>query len=123
MAMCKGCTKVVAKNEVTRVVEVRVIDGEEHTFGYLQPLPVSAATGKLKALYHYKCFLLRKKAEVGRWNEGVPTAYEESAAYRNRDDVTAAALSKRQQEIAEQRALEETPRGEDDWREPIQVVF
>ena len=127
MAQCGKCKQVVIKNDVNRSVEVRVIDGEEHTFRYLQPKPLREATGKLKAVYHYKCYMVWQKRlrpttdERGRWSADTPTAYEQAASMMNKDDLTA--LAARQAEIAEQRALEQTPRGEDDWRDPIHLMI
>lgn len=127
MAQCKSCKQVVIKNDVNRSVEVRIIDGVEHTFGYLQPKPLREATGKLKAVYHYKCYMVEQKKlrpttdGRGRWSADTPTAYEQAASMMNKDDL--ALLAVRQQEIAEQRALEETPRTDDDWREPTHIVI
>lgn len=90
---CKGCPKPIKKNERTHV---------------------EYANGKLVGTWHLKCWHASKKTQ--RWAaQGRTSDADPYARVRvTRDDIEA--LNKRREELAEDRAIEESPTRFDDWR-------
>lgn len=84
MKCCVCQTNIAAGAAATKmIVEYEQSDGAVKTFGYQMPAgPLSAATGRLHAGYHHKCFhVVRKRAArgdavTGRVLSGAPTAYD-----------------------------------------------
>lgn len=69
------------------------------------------ANGRIVAVLHHKCWHIQKRRNwvgdpSGKYYQDSPDAYQMEA------------LRKRQQELAEDRAKEEAPKGFSDWRDP-----
>ena len=107
---------------------VREITAPQRKTAYME----RDANGKLKATYHRKCWKVELKDRQttgshagGRYLPGVtPGAYDMATGkgVKHKEDLSQEeALAKRQEEIAEQRALEDTPGRWDDYRDPLTV--
>lgn len=104
--MCGKCHgKISAADARKQVSEYTQPDGSTKYFN-LAGAPLSAATGKLRKVYHYKCYyVMSKEARIGaRHFTDSPTIYEAAATHKNKDDFSEVALTRVQ--IAEARLAE-----------------
>lgn len=115
MAACSECKKPITSTQAKNAVKVY---NEKN---------------QLIGMMHFKCrHVARKKLE--RVNSEVPDAYTVAGRHRTKDDANAeiiaareradaelAALHQRQHELAEQRSLEEVPKGFADYRDPMEA--
>jgi len=113
MSTCQRCRSPISSVDAKKQIEVHANpDGSTTSYGINQPAGLlNKATGKIKAIYHYKCWMAYQRTlrantdDRGRYYSSSPSAYAQSASHQNRDDVTPEATARAQRADAELLAM------------------
>lgn len=122
MAMCTGCHRQISAAEA-RSQQIQKDD-----------------QNRVVTVYHGKCWVRHKRqnwvgTSTGKYYADSPNAYQMAQRRKTADDLTPEAvqqqqeierawaehLGSRQDQIAEQRSKEESPKRHDDWRDPLEI--